>query len=86
MAHLQQKKFFEDASQRFNHSFADAKKVLEVGSQNINGSVRDFFLIADEYVGVDIGEGKEVDYVIPGELLELPDAWADAPACRSAGQ
>lgn len=39
-------------------------KVLEVGSLNINGSVRPFF---DQcwYVGIDVGKGKGVDVVCP---------------------
>ena len=50
---------------------------MEVGSQGINGNIRGYFLSAKEYVGVDTGEGDRVDYVIPGELIELPKEWAD---------
>jgi len=39
--------------------------VLEVGSLNINGTVRDFF-DAEEYIGIDIGEGPGVDVVSGG--------------------
>ena len=38
-------------------------EVLEVGSLNINGSVRQFF-DAHTYMGVDIGEGVDVDIVL----------------------
>lgn len=40
------------------------KKVLEVGSLDINGSVRGFFVACD-YTGLDIGPGKGVDLVQP---------------------
>lgn len=40
------------------------KKVLEVGSLDINGSIR--YLFKDcEYVGIDLGPGKGVDLVVP---------------------
>ncbi len=39
-------------------------KVLEVGSLDINGSVRPLFDGAEEYIGTDMQEGKGVDRVI----------------------
>jgi len=39
------------------------KRVLEVGSYNVNGSVKPLFAGAAEYIGVDMREGKDVDYV-----------------------
>ena len=38
------------------------RSVLEVGSHNINGSPRKYFLFC-YYTGIDIGEGKGVDIV-----------------------
>jgi cyclopropane fatty-acyl-phospholipid synthase-like methyltransferase len=43
--------------------------VLEVGSLNINGTVRVFFENCD-YVGVDLSEGKDVDII--GRVHNLP--------------
>ena len=46
------------------------KRVLEVGSKYVNGSVRPFmerFLKPDEYIGIDIEPGKFVDMVVPAE-------------------
>lgn len=48
-------------------------KVLEVGSLNINGSVRGFFFNPREYIGCDVGEGPGVDVVCPGEDLAYED-------------
>ena len=38
-------------------------RVLEVGSHNVNGGVRQFFKDADEYIGIDPFAGKDVDLV-----------------------
>ena len=46
--------------------------VLEIGSLNINGTVRDFFQ-TKSYLGVDVGPGPDVDLVAQGETLEFPD-------------
>lgn len=43
------------------------KSVLEVGSYNVNGSVRELFI--GEYVGVDILEGPGVDRVVDAHNL-----------------
>lgn len=40
-------------------------RVLEVGSLNVNGTVRDVFQpMASEYIGIDMTEGKGVDIVM----------------------
>jgi len=48
------------------------KRILEVGSKYINGSVRPLiekFLSPQEYIGVDIDPGKFVDLILPAEKL-----------------
>ncbi|WP_246253002.1 class I SAM-dependent methyltransferase [Acidianus brierleyi] len=48
------------------------KRVIEVGSKYVNGSVRPFiekFCKPKEYTGVDIEEGKFVDVVLPADKL-----------------
>jgi len=48
------------------------KRVLEVGSKYVNGSVRPLienFCSTREYVGVDIEPGKFVDVILPAEKL-----------------
>lgn len=44
-------------------------KVLEIGSLNVNGTIRDNFPTAAEYVGIDIRDGKCVDVVMFAEDL-----------------
>lgn len=43
------------------------KSVLEVGSYNVNGSVRDIF--SGDYIGIDINEGPGVDTVLSAHQL-----------------
>ncbi|MEM4834260.1 MAG: class I SAM-dependent methyltransferase [Thermosphaera sp.] len=48
------------------------KRVLEVGSKYVNGSVRPFierFLNPREYIGIDIEPGKYVDILLPAEKI-----------------
>jgi SAM-dependent methyltransferase len=50
----------------------EGKRVLEVGSKYVNGSVRPFierFLKPREYIGIDIEPGKFVDMIVPAEEL-----------------
>lgn len=77
MAHKEQQDFFKRILSAHSMRINQAQKILEIGSQNINGTVRDFFPHASEYLGLDLGIDEGVDWVIPGELVELPDAWAD---------
>lgn len=54
-------------------------RVLEVGSFDVNGSVRPLFDRAEVYVGVDIRPGPGVDVVVDPDTLEagVPLAGAD---------
>ena len=47
--------------------------VLDVGSLDINGSVREFFLDAKEYVGIDMMAGNGVDKVM--EAHDILQVW-----------
>jgi hypothetical protein len=71
MAHLQQRDFFQNLQSKTPEAFTDVT-VLEVGSLDINGTVRDFFA-SRKYVGVDVAPGRGVDVVCNGEDLDYPD-------------
>lgn len=71
MAHRQQFDFVNRVKLMYPTSFFQ-KKVLEVGSLNINGTVRDFFTDC-EYLGIDVGPGRCVDLVCEGQNLDHPD-------------
>lgn len=70
MSHQSQLDFVASIKRKFPEYFIE-KRVLEIGSLDINGSVRQFF---DDctYIGVDLGEGKGVDLVAHGQDLIFP--------------
>jgi SAM-dependent methyltransferase len=68
MAHFQQLKFVEIIAKNFP-DFFNSKKILEVGSWNANGSIRDNFKECN-YIGVDVTQGPGVDVVCPGEKIQ----------------
>jgi hypothetical protein len=68
MSHQSQLDFVKSVKDMFPYSFKDAK-VMEIGSLNINGTVRVFFEQCD-YTGVDLSQGKDVDIV--GRIHMLP--------------
>jgi hypothetical protein len=51
---------------------ADVGSVLEFGSRNINGSVRDLVPTVSRYVGVDITPGPGADIVADAGTVEVP--------------
>lgn len=61
MAHRAQMEFVRSVAERYPHMFRH-KRVLEIGSRNINGTVRRFFTECD-YVGIDAVAGPCVDHV-----------------------
>jgi ubiquinone/menaquinone biosynthesis C-methylase UbiE len=71
MAHSQQRDFFQSVKNKSPEAFTGVE-VLEVGSLNINGTVRDFFH-STRYIGADVAEGRDVDVVCNGENLDYPD-------------
>lgn len=77
MAHQQQQDFIISTLRRHQLIVDKATNILEIGSQDISGSVRNFFGPAQAYIGVDIGMAPGVDLVVPGELLQLSTGWAD---------
>ena len=75
MSHLEQQQFVKFISTVFPDFFAE-KKVLEIGSLDINGSVRQFFLDC-EYHGVDLEPGPGVDHVGQGQDIDFADDYFD---------
>lgn len=71
MSHKEQLDFVAAVKEK-HPEFFTGKRVLEVGSLNINGTVRDFFTDCD-YIGCDLGEGEGVDIVCAGQDLDFPD-------------
>jgi len=70
VAHPQQLQFVEAFAEAAPEYFRDAK-TLEVGSLNINGSIRQFFS-GGSYTGIDIAPGRDVDVVAQGQEYNAP--------------
>jgi SAM-dependent methyltransferase len=75
MAHKEQRQFCESVKSKFPDYFKN-KKVLDIGSLDINGSNRDLFENCD-YTGIDVAEGKNVDHVSIGHLFDAPNETYD---------
>ena len=71
MAHPQQQKFVGTIKAAFPGFFAGTR-VLEIGSLDINGSVRTHFSAA-AYIGLDVGAGPGVDLVCQSQDYDAPD-------------
>jgi len=69
MAHEQQKDFYRGVKTRYPRFFTDVK-ILDIGSLDINGTIKDLFEHPYYYVGVDLAEGKNVDVICPGHLYD----------------
>lgn len=71
MSHKQQMGFVGKVKSKFPEKF-NKSKVLEIGSLNINGTVRIFFNSCD-YLGIDVGPGRGVDRVCQGQDFDGED-------------
>lgn len=71
MSHLEQRAFFAFAKSMYPEFFQDVS-VIEIGSLNINGSIREFYSNCN-YLGVDVAPGKDVDLVVSGHELKFPN-------------
>jgi len=75
MSHKEQIDFFLSLKEKFPDMFKDVS-VLEVGSLDINGSIRKLF-DTYVYIGVDLEEGPSVDLVAEGQNLSYDDNYFD---------
>ena len=69
--HREQFDFVQSVRQKHPYYFQN-KFVLEIGSLNLNGSVRQLFNNCN-YIGIDVGPGKDVDIVCMGHEYNAPD-------------
>lgn len=75
MAHYEQLKFVELTAAHLADRW-DGVRVLEIGAQDVNGSVKSFFA-GSAYLGVDLAEGRNVDLVASGHELAFEDGAFD---------
>lgn len=79
--HLGNKGFLNYLKKKYPESFRGA--VLELGSQDVNGSIRPWFTEARKYVGVDLCPGKGVDIVSKAAETKFRKYEFDTLACFS---
>jgi SAM-dependent methyltransferase len=77
LSHPEQLAFFRLVVEA-NDDLLRGGRVLEIGSYDVNGSMRDLFRNASDYVGVDLKDGPGVDRVAYGHEVEEPDGSFDA--------
>jgi SAM-dependent methyltransferase len=77
VSHPEQLAFFNAVAAENKH-LVSGGRVLEIGSYDVNGSVRRIFGNAGTYVGVDLHEGPGVDRIGFGHEVADPDGSFDA--------
>lgn len=77
MSHPEQLGFFAAVAEA-NAELLRGGRVVEIGSYDVNGSVRKIFDGWAEYVGVDLDEGPGVDLVGYGHEVAIADGHFDA--------
>lgn len=73
--HQEQKNYLDKTKQRFPEAFKN-RKVLDIGSFNVNGNEKPWFENCD-FTGLDIGPGPGVDVVCSAHEYNQPDGTFD---------
>jgi autotransporter strand-loop-strand O-heptosyltransferase len=73
MAHYQQQEYCRKVRESFPEYFT-GKRVLDIGSLDINGNNR-FLFSGCDYFGLDVGDGPNVDIVSVGHQYTAPDGF-----------
>lgn len=66
-------KFWEQCAEKYPRYFSGPNRILEVGSYNVNGTVRRFFSGYQQYVGVDWRPGPCVDVVCMARDMQFEE-------------
>jgi SAM-dependent methyltransferase len=70
MAHQEQQRFIALVNEHLL-KHARPRRILEIGSYDVNGSVRELFRDSTSYIGADLIEGPGVDIVKSGHEIDL---------------
>lgn len=81
MAHEAQAQFIRSVKDELP-DFFNGTKVLEIGSLNINGTVRQFFDSPRLYIGLDVAEGPGVDVVSLGHEYDTEELFDCVISCE----
>jgi len=67
MSHIDQINFIKEFKEFYiNNGFNKDINVLEIGSLDVNGNIRNLFNFTNDYTGVDLEKGPNVDFVLDG--------------------
>lgn len=80
MTHFQQAQFCKLVKDYFFKN--SLLSILEIGSYNVNGSLRNIFTNSTEYVGLDIISGPDVDIVYDGKNIDLKKKFDLVVSCE----
>lgn len=72
MAHFMQRRFIQWVRKIRPQYFGDVR-VLDIGSQDVNGTNKPIFYKAKEYIGLDLDSGDNVDIVCKAHEYDEPD-------------
>lgn len=82
MAHNQQMGFVKEVLQHLGEGYLDGKSILEIGSYDVTGSIRNYFK-GCQYIGVDLVDGPGVDITYDGRTLSFDrDSFDLAISCE----
>ena len=74
MSHIDQINFIKEFKESYiNNSFNKDINVLEIGSLDVNGNIRNLFDFTNEYTGIDLEKGPNVDLVLSGIDIDKLD-------------
>jgi SAM-dependent methyltransferase len=71
MSHIDQLKFIKEFKESYIiNNFNKDINVLEIGSLDVNGNIRNLFDFTNEYTGIDLEKGPNVDLVLNGTNID----------------
>ena len=71
MSHIDQINFIKEFKEYYiNENFNSNIDVLEIGSLDVNGKIRDLLNFSKKYTGIDLIKGPNVDLVMDGSNID----------------
>ncbi len=71
MAHIDQINFVKEFKEFYiNNGFNKDINILEIGSLDVNGNIRNLFNFTNDYTGIDLEKGPNVDLVLDGTDID----------------
>ena len=71
MSHIDQINFIKIFKEFYiNNGFNKDINILEIGSLDVNGNIRNLFNFSNNYIGIDLEKGPNVDMVLDGTDIE----------------